>query len=85
MIVKAFDIQGKKFKKTVKLIWIEDRIAVDFGFPIQYYIEDLVEDYPYTDDFCIDIMGRNHGGFGSGPVCVSAKDMNEIVHQLIMN
>jgi len=85
MIVEAFDSQGRKFQKEVKLTTLDSRSILDFGWPVQYYVEDMVKDYPFKKDLCIDMMGKNHAGFGTGPVCISKEDMNKIVQEMIMN
>jgi len=83
--IKAFDTMGNKFKKKVILRNSEfdkNRMVLDFGWPVSYYIGDLLENYPYEKDFCIDIMGRNHNGF---QVCISAQDMNMLLEEFDVN
>jgi hypothetical protein len=85
MKVEAFDSKGNRFEKEVKLTTLDGRSILDFGWPVEYYAEDLVKHYPFEKEFCIDMMGKNHAGFGTGPVCISKEDMNKIVQEMIMN
>lgn len=82
MIIEAFDTQGRKFKKEVKLTTLDGRSILDFGWPVQYYVDGLLKHYPFKNDMCIDIMGRNHA---NTQVCISKEDMNRIIQEMVMN
>lgn len=75
----ATDTQGNVFHKKVRIHRDYERPVVDFGWPVEYYANDLVKDYPYDRPMRIDIGGRNHRGF---PVEISANEMNRVLREL---
>ena len=86
MQVIATDTQGNEFIKTITTRTnanpYNDGLIICFGWPIEYYAEDLLKHYPYQKDMCIDIGSRNHKGL---QVSISAEQMDKIVENLIMN
>ena len=81
----AIDANGKQWPKEVTISETGGKQTISFGSYSVYYSNDLLKNYPWTQDFDIDSMGKNHGGFGTGPVCISKKDMNRIVEELLLN
>lgn len=79
----AYDENGRKFEKSVEIIEEResDRKILDFGWPVQYYVEAMLKHYPFKKPLCIDMMGRNHKG---SSVYVSAEDMNKVFETLII-
>jgi len=86
MQVTAKDTVGNEFIKTVTVQigtgYSEGKKIVDFGWPVQYRAEFLMEHYPFQKPLCIDIMGRNHKGC---QVSISAEQMNKILEELILD
>ena len=86
MQVTAKDTQGNEFVKTVTTRMSTGKycrgLIISFGWPVEYYFEELQKHYPYQKDQCIDISGRNHKGF---KVCISAEQMDKVVEKFIMN
>lgn len=85
MIVYAIDARGDKFRKTVVLGEYNKQMTIEFGGPMIYNAQDLLKEYPFFVDFCIDSAGENHGGFGTGPVVIKKYDINKIIEQLVMD
>ena len=87
MEVIATDTEGHRFKKQISIQkpvgkYGKGRVVICFGWPVEYYAEDLLKHYPFQDDMCIDISGRNHKGC---QVSISAKQMDEVVENCILN
>ena len=86
MQVTAKDTVGNEFIKTVTVQigtgYSEGKKIIDFGWPVQYRAEFLMEHYPFQKPLCIDIMGRNHKGC---QVSISAEQMNKILEELILD
>lgn len=76
--IDAFDKAGNTFTKDVKAISLRGKPLIDFGFPVRYYVEDILPDYPLDKDLCIDAMGRNHK---DSSVYVKAEDVNAILER----
>jgi len=53
--------------------------VIDFGWPVEYYINALLQEYPYEHALCIDAGGRNHLG---SAVYIPAEDLNRILADL---
>ena len=86
MQVTAIDTQGNEFVKTVTTRMSAGKysrgLLICFGWPMEYYAEDLQKHYPFQKEMCIDIGGLNHKGF---KVCISAEQMNKIIEKFILN
>ena len=86
--VEAFDKEGNKYVRTITIE--EDRFKNDkdeygyygkiisFGWPVEYYINSLLRNYPLDRDLCIDMSGLNHKG---SQVCIAKDDINKILAQ----
>ena len=85
MIVYAVDKLGNKFKKNVILGEYNGKPTVEFGGPMTYNAQDLLENYPFEVDFSIDSAGENHNGYGTGPVVIKKCDINRIIEELVMD
>jgi len=60
--ITARDSAGNEFEKTAVLS--SDCQMLDFGWPIQYNLQTLVNHVTnYGTDVCIDLGGRNHKGY----------------------
>lgn len=74
MQVTAIDTQGNEFIKTITTRMSSGEyskgLVICFGWPVEYYFEDLQKHYPFQNDMCIDMGGLNHKGF---KVCISAE------------
>lgn len=85
MKVTAKDTIGNKFEKDVRVIigegYSEGKLILDFGWPVQYIADHLMEHYPFDKPMCIDAGGRNHKGC---PVHIDADQMNIILENLII-
>lgn len=78
--INAYDETGKLFDKTVTLSLIDVAIPVlSFGWPYNYYINDLFMDYPYSTPLCIDAYGLNHNG---SPVCIGPDTLNDVIRMI---
>lgn len=80
MEVIARDREGNEFRKSIEIIegWPNrDKVIVSFGWPSEYYFEDLESHYPYQKDYCIDMGGLNHKGIPD--VSIGADDMDRVV------
>lgn len=80
--VEAIDRKGTKYPHEVSLILDsilrEETVCLRFGHgPIFYSLDDFIKECPFNEDFCIDVMGRNHGS--DCPVFVKKEDMNNFV------
>jgi len=67
-IIYAEDEKGNKFKKTV--ILSKDYKIISFGWPCEYYLNDLIKNIfshinknNKINKFIIDAMGKNHKGY----------------------
>lgn len=83
LVVEAYDENGNTFLKYVHIILrtpfgVEEdtlkRPVVSFGWPVEYYINDLARSFPFEKPLCIDAMGRNHR---NSAVYVKADDVNK--------
>lgn len=74
--VIARDCKGNEFRKDVTLETLEDggKPVLNFGWPVQYYVESLKKSYPFTKPLTIDMCGLNHKGFPD--VEISPEQMN---------
>lgn len=74
-IFTAQDEEGNFFEKIV--ILSENLEVLDFGWPGQYYLNNLfLEDYDQTKNFYIDAGGRGHKG---SPVYFEIQEFKRIV------
>lgn len=82
--VIAKDTAGNEFIKTVTVQigigYSEGKKILDFGWPVQYCAEFLIEHYPFQRPMCIDMGGRNHKG---SPVTISAWQMDKVLEGLV--
>lgn len=81
IVVWAYDENGEEFPKYVKprpraKHEREDQYILSFGWPVEYYIDDIAEKFPIEEDWCIDAGGRNHKG---SPVYIKARTMNRLL------
>lgn len=78
MKITTYDENENVFEKEVTFISIDhnERILISFGFPLEFNINDLLNDYPFNKPLYIDAGGRNHKG---SPVYVRAEDINRIL------
>lgn len=85
MQIIAKDTVGNEFIKTVTVQigtgYSEGKKILDFGWPVQYRAEFLMEHYPFQKPMCIDIMGRNHKGC---QVTILAEQMDKVLEKLII-
>ena len=85
MIVTATDYSGKHWKIKVTLGTFHDRPTISFDDAAVYFIDDVLESFPFTTPLDIDTHGSNHGGPGTGPVLIDKETINKIVHKMILN
>ena len=87
--VEAFDEKGNRFLKNISFRdscnQEKDEYGyygkiICFGWPVEYYINSLLRNYPYDRDLCIDMGGLNHKG---SPVRISMVDINKILSQFV--
>lgn len=73
----AWDDDGNKFTKTVKLDFMDSGLIIDLGWPVRYYVKDVL---PAIDDrsgpVCIDGAGLNHKG---APVYIDRDEFKKIL------
>jgi hypothetical protein len=82
-IVIAKDSEQNEYTKTVQILTYLDRDPIlDFGWPCQYGLYDLMRFYPFDEGMCIDMGGHNHAGIPH--VVVSAADMNAMVERAVI-
>ena len=82
-IAIAKDSKQNEYTKTVQILTYLDRDPIlDFGWPCQYGLYDLMRFYPFEKGMCIDMMGLNHKGIPD--VMVSASDMNTMVEKAVI-
>lgn len=83
--VVAFDTAGNKFTKIIQVYDGPERKKdkygyygkiIDFGWPVEYYINSLLRDCPFDGDLCIDAGGKNHWGHTT---YIAKDDINEIL------
>jgi len=79
----AKDSAGNQFFKNVKLYRLvtNKRWVLSFGSPCEYYLDDLVREYPYEDDLVIDMQGRNHKGYSE--VKIPAHVVNDLIQRAL--
>ena len=81
MKIIAKDEIGNEFNYEVNIVpslydYNRGEPMIDFGYPIQYALKDILKRYPLEGDLCIDGCGRNHKG---SSVWVRKEDMNKLL------
>jgi len=54
--------------------------VICFGWPVEYFANDLMKHYPFQKPMCIDMAGQNHLG---SPVTISAEQMDKILETFV--
>jgi hypothetical protein len=84
--------QRKHFQKVLCLIKRPDRYILGvYSYrhgkvipgPIEYRLDDLLEDFPHEGPLCIDAGGRNHGV--ECPVMLTEHDINQAIIRASMH
>ena len=78
--ITAYDEDGNKFTKSVVVDRGDGGPILDFGWPVRYYILDLMHNYPFDHDICIDGGGLNHR---RSPVWVKKDDANMLIKKFL--
>jgi len=81
ILVKAYDEEGNEFPKKVTIdADVANDPILDFGWPVRYYIRDLLYGYPFESDICIDAGGLNHR---RSPTYIKTEDINMLLKKFL--
>lgn len=82
MKITIKDNVGNIIEKEIDFIWCKrsNKMIISFGWPCEYYANNLIKHYPYEKPLCIDMGGRNHKG---SPVDIPPQVMDEIIERYI--
>lgn len=82
--VHAVDQKGAKYQHDV-IVFVrkyDGRACLNFGRgPMSYFLSDLEKHHPYSEHFCIDAAGRNHGC--DSAVIVKSDDINKFIRSAL--